>query len=514
MYYHPEKQTMKRFVGAVLCLVLASLPALAGIPKPSLILYGKVFNGQGDLLTTGTLSWSFVPAEGGAPVEVVTTLQAFDGPDGPFSYKALVPLETPVAGYPASGSAVPVATAAAEYNQTATVVGSTITFTQDVIISQADVGSAKRVDVCTTCPANTAEFHTADLNRDLKFSLSEFLRVIELHSATPTHEYHVLGKSTDGFGLGPGPRSGIPHSIDYYGGADWRVTVHELVRMVDLFTATPDHSYHPSDLAEDGFNKGVPSSGDKAQYRFSSAALGGDGEDLALTRHAVAGVDGLIEVTVTLNGVPGDTITGFGVHEALPAGWRYHSLRGGTAPFVSPRAGKTGRLEFAWFPAPSGPFQFSYGVRPADGAKSGADAELISGAGVYRTQFSESEALLAIAPVAGPPSELGGDDGSGDGAGDEEGSGSGGTGDGSGTGAGSGTEDDDLLAGNLPGDNGVSSGSGSGSGDGEESGDAVSGSEDEGGPPALPVSGSLGLGILATLLGAFVWRRSRKHAVD
>lgn len=414
--YLTARITTVMLCAAIISALFPGPRAAAGIPQPSLLLYGKVFDEAERLLTDGQLSWTFSPTGGGEPVEVITTLRAIEGPDGIYSYRVLVPFEAAVAGFPVSSGALPVLTAAVEYEQAGAVLNTGVRFTQTVIMSLADTGSVKRVDICQDCERVNAQFHSADTNQDLKFSLSEFLRVLELHAATAGHDYHSSPGSIDGYNVGPGQKTGKAHHSDYYGGANWRITMHELVRMVDFFSASPDHSYHPYPGSEDGFRKGAPEAAGKAL--MPSDAKQGD-SDLFLWRTVRGGLHGqgnVLTIVHELDGSAGDELTGFGISEILPEGWSYLGSDSSPEPFASPVAGSTGTLEFAWFPVPQGPFTFSYQVSFKDTDTLMTDVKGIEGEGVYRTKSAEGQTLLAIAP---PKGASGGEDTDGDGIDDE-----------------------------------------------------------------------------------------------
>src|SRR5215468_6799983 len=71
-----------------------------GIPEPSLVMYGRVLNinGNADLrLAYGTLSCTFLPSGGGNPVTASALLTNINNQ---FSYILRVPCETPVPGFP------------------------------------------------------------------------------------------------------------------------------------------------------------------------------------------------------------------------------------------------------------------------------------------------------------------------------------------------------------------------------------------------------------------------------
>jgi len=283
--------------------------------------------------------------------------------------------------------------------------------------------------------------------------------------------------------------------------------------MVDLFTATPDHSYSPDAFSEDGFRKGAPVE-DKGALRLAKATAqkSAVANTLSLERFVQPGPGGLVDITLQLSGAAGDRITGFGITETLPAGWQFHSLREGNTPFVSPRNGKEGALEFAWFPVPSKPFHFTYVVSGPSGAKDAAGLTAISGEGIYRIQSTEQQNTLPVVAASAGASLPG----SGDGDGSGDGSGDGGTGGGAGGGTG---DDDDNTDGSGDG------GAGGGYNDdpfaglddpldeeGENDGEGGEAGSSDGQTPGLPVAGGLGLVLLGGLLLGAMWRVLRRQS--
>src|SRR5689334_23243899 len=82
-----------------LSIVSASVASGAGIPEPSLVLYGKVlnkFNGATTRLTQGQIIWTFKPLSGGAWVTVTNQLSNINDQ---FSYVLQVPCETEAVGF-------------------------------------------------------------------------------------------------------------------------------------------------------------------------------------------------------------------------------------------------------------------------------------------------------------------------------------------------------------------------------------------------------------------------------
>lgn len=90
------------FLPGILLGLAPMFLAASGIPEPALVLYGVVRAGEAGnqiRLTTGTLTWTFVPADGGGPVTVTATLQNINDQ---YSYVLQVPCETAIPGIPLS----------------------------------------------------------------------------------------------------------------------------------------------------------------------------------------------------------------------------------------------------------------------------------------------------------------------------------------------------------------------------------------------------------------------------
>jgi hypothetical protein len=85
-----------------------------GIPEPSLVLYGVVgdTSAGGNLVTNGTLTWTFRPV-GGNPVVANGSLTNVNGQ---YSYVLLVPCETTLPGIPASSNTLELASPPTLYN--------------------------------------------------------------------------------------------------------------------------------------------------------------------------------------------------------------------------------------------------------------------------------------------------------------------------------------------------------------------------------------------------------------
>lgn len=89
-----------------------------------------------------------------------------------------------------------------------------------------------------------------------------------------------------------------------------------------------------------------------------------------------------LDVTVTLGLTTGGTLTALGLEETLPAGWAFDAVISGNVPSIQPFPGKTGLLEFAWFPLPAHfPVVMTYRV---DVPAEAEDTQEIRGNGLAR----------------------------------------------------------------------------------------------------------------------------------
>lgn len=402
---------------AGLCALAMTATAFGGIPEPGLILYGQVRDDAGTLITTGEVTISFEPVSGGATVSVTATLSPFEGLGGSYSYRLLVPLETPVDGSLATAEAIPLGIEKATYRRTATVSGRNIRMTHQVQLSRADRGTVRRVDICNTCEESARITHSADINKDFYFSLGEFLRVIEFYTATEQHEYHVNPVAEDGYGLGPGPKNGPPHSSDFDGGPDWTIGMSEVLRMIDLFVSTPNHAYRPDVNGGDGFAKGHPAdpAGAKsAEVRATKSLMTGAGVLRTVSGGGLAS-GGRLTVSIQVRDLGSDPLSALGVVDMLPPGWVYQGASDPASRIISPAVSSTGRLEFAWFPVPQPPYSFSYDVVTPFGADLVQDLKLLDGHVEYRTV---SDNFAQFAPIF-MPLNVGNGDSDGDGIPDD-----------------------------------------------------------------------------------------------
>lgn len=101
----------------------------------------------------------------------------------------------------------------------------------------------------------TAETHSADQNGDQRISLTELLRVIQFFNVNGFCCAAPPESTEDGYVPGPGENhSCAPHSSDY-NPTDWRISLTELLRLIQFFNIG---GYHPcpGQGMEDGFCPG------------------------------------------------------------------------------------------------------------------------------------------------------------------------------------------------------------------------------------------------------------------
>jgi hypothetical protein len=183
----------------------------------------------------------------------------------------------------------------------------------------------------------------------------------------------------------------------------------EIVRMIDLFASTPEHRYTHALHTADGFTKGwgddplrdaVPALGAKAVAGMDGGAPG----LITIQRQVSGGLPGaaaVLETTLHVDIIDGDPLSAIGVIDTLPLGWSYAGASETGAPFIAPKPGSTGDLEFTWFPLPELSFSFTYA------ATFGVDADLLSdlgqlgGKGIYRTKSGDQEFQVTLLPLGG-----------------------------------------------------------------------------------------------------------------
>ncbi|MDQ1257846.1 MAG: hypothetical protein QG656_2453 [Candidatus Hydrogenedentes bacterium] len=380
-----------------LCLLIG-LTAHAGVQEPSMLLYGQVRDASGNQIFSGNLTWTFTSKDMQLPRVFSTTLGRFDGPGGPYSYSILIPFESSVTGYAVTNTALPLPASPKSATRSATVQETGITMQHTFNVSTADRGQVYRVDVCPNCPSEGASCHSADVNQDYAFTLGELLRVIELFTATTDHTYRCNANGEDGYDIGPGSRSGMPHSSDYLGGNDWTLSLSELLRMIDLFSSTDDHAYGPDASSEDGFQALIE---EKALLALLTAKDAGTALRMQrIVRGGTPEFGGMLEVEILIDGAGAEWITAMGIEETLPPGWRFEGAYGIGAPHIAPAEGTESLIEFAWMALPDLPARFSYRVSVPGESSLMNGIEAFCGTGIYRRLAAKSASYVPISMYA------------------------------------------------------------------------------------------------------------------
>lgn len=95
-----------------------------------------------------------------------------------------------------------------------------------------------------------ASFNDIDTTRDNDVDLSELLRLIQMYQLG---EYHCDVATEDGFNMGPGNQTCLPHDLDY-DTKNWRLSLSEVLRGVQIYNSGLYH-YCPeiNPPTEDGF---------------------------------------------------------------------------------------------------------------------------------------------------------------------------------------------------------------------------------------------------------------------
>lgn len=150
--YQRKQPVVRALISLLTYAGLMAPLAMAGIPEPRMMLYGQVRDDSGAVVTSGALTWTYT-AEDGSSVVIETDLEAIDAPGGPFSYMVRVPLESAVGDFSVSDTALSLSEEPVNYERTAEIEGLGVVMSHDVEISTADRGVIRRVDICTTCPA-------------------------------------------------------------------------------------------------------------------------------------------------------------------------------------------------------------------------------------------------------------------------------------------------------------------------------------------------------------------------
>ncbi len=363
----------------IMCVVLLGSGAFAGVAQPATILAGTVYDASERLLTEGELTISYTPVGVGVPIVVTAPLAETIGPAGILSYAVMVPLEIAASGSPVSEGVLAVSSQPVQYTRKLQVTGTGISKTDTVTISVNSIGAIERVNLREG--ETTQAYHSGDVNRDYRFSLLELLREIDLFVADANHQYHCDVWGEDGYDVAAGSQSGTPHSGDY-AAPKWQFSLEELLRMIELFTATGRHEYCLDPQGIDGFRVG--SCAEKSAP-METELTSPDIDALTMVRSIALGAGTAMEVTITFGAVQNRSVKAMGLNERLPDGWLFGGVIGGNAPSVAPEQGASGQLDFAWLPTPMQGGSFTYRVVPAKDVSSGAGCEP-NGDASYRIQ--------------------------------------------------------------------------------------------------------------------------------
>lgn len=150
-YFRPSIPFPLLLLVAVLVLGPRATRA-AGIPEPSLTLYGKVlnkFNGAATRLTQGEIKWTFKPLNGGAWVTVTNRLANINDQ---FSFVLQVPCESEIIGVLLSPNTLKIPTAPAQIDRaTVSINSQNVTFIDasqsTMTLAANERGRIERVDL-------------------------------------------------------------------------------------------------------------------------------------------------------------------------------------------------------------------------------------------------------------------------------------------------------------------------------------------------------------------------------
>ncbi len=95
-------------------------------------------------------------------------------------------------------------------------------------------------------------FHSADLDGDGTLSLTELLRVIQLHNAGALHCAESGSESDDGYAPSVGVNQDCPPHNSDYAPQDWVIGLSELLRAIQLHNAD-GYRACTDEISDDGF---------------------------------------------------------------------------------------------------------------------------------------------------------------------------------------------------------------------------------------------------------------------
>jgi hypothetical protein len=175
-------------------LVFVSQAAHAGIPEPGMVLYGKVFDASGSLVTSGELTCFYEAIAGGDPVVVTSPLREINGQGGPYSYKMMIPFEKILSGHPASASAIPLSSVPVEYIRVVSLNGTDISRSDRVLLSTANRGAVEEVTVMPL-PEDSDGDGMADAFEQQIIDADPGDDIATLEDVLPDHDFDGDGES-------------------------------------------------------------------------------------------------------------------------------------------------------------------------------------------------------------------------------------------------------------------------------------------------------------------------------
>ncbi len=118
---------------------------------------------------------------------------------------------------------------------------------EDIILSDPNGSRIPAQGLDGTVTLGPVDHHSADVDENLLINLGELLRGIQLFNAG---QYHCDASTEDGYAIGQGAQDCAPHNSDLQGAPNWRITLTELLRLIQLFNL---NGYVPSMTTEDGY---------------------------------------------------------------------------------------------------------------------------------------------------------------------------------------------------------------------------------------------------------------------
>ncbi len=154
-------------------------------------------------------------------------------------------------------------------------------------------------------PIAKSIYHSADLDKDYKINLTELLRVIQFFNS---RSYHCDSTSEDGYAPGPGDQTCTPHSSDYEPNTPWRISLNELLRLVQFYNVC---GYEVDPSKEDGFRpvlcpvviEGEPEGAPEGSLEGSTEGEGiseGEGESYKYARIVIDRRDSVPDTEVNI----------------------------------------------------------------------------------------------------------------------------------------------------------------------------------------------------------------------